>query len=140
MEELKILDSRLHGNDAKDGVVVDSHLLYGCPTENLGHDKNEGGGLDSRLHGNDIGSAPLIVNLGTGQGYSVLEILHAFEKVSGKKVPYQLVNRRPGDIATCYADPTRAKELLNWSARRNLAAMCTDTWRWQEKNPEGYNF
>jgi UDP-glucose 4-epimerase len=140
-EELKRLDSRLRGNDIKDGVAVDSCLLYGCPTENLGHDNNDGDALDSRLHGNDIGrSAPLIVNLGTGQGYSVLEILHAFEKVSGRKVPYQLVNRRPGDIATCYADPTRAKELLNWSARRNLADMCTDTWRWQEKNPEGYNF
>ena len=117
MEELKILDSRLHGNDAKDGVAVDSCLLYGCPTENLGHDKNEGGGLDSCFHGNDIGGTPLIVNLGTGQGYSVLEILHAFEKISGRKVPYQLVNRRPRDIATCFADSTRAKDLLNWSAR-----------------------
>lgn len=81
---------------------------------------------------------PLIVNLGTGQGYSVLEMLHAFEWASGKEIPYQITNRRPGDIAIYYADPTRAKELLGWSARRNIFDMCTDTWRWQSQNPRGY--
>ena len=82
--------------------------------------------------------APLIVNLGTGRGYSVLEMLHAFEKASGKTIIYQITDRRPGDIAACYADPTRAKELLGWTARRTLTDMCADTWRWQSQNPAGY--
>jgi len=83
-------------------------------------------------------SMPLIVNLGTGSGYSVLEMLHAFEKASGKTIPYQITDRRPGDIAICYADPILAKELLGWRARRTLADMCTDAWRWQSQNPSGY--
>jgi UDP-glucose 4-epimerase len=80
----------------------------------------------------------LTVNLGTGTGYSVLEMVHAFEKASGRPVPYLVGPRRPGDIAACYSDPSRAHELLNWEAKRGLDAMCTDTWRWQEGNPEGY--
>ena len=83
-------------------------------------------------------AATLIVNLGTGRGYSVLEMLHVFEKASGKTIPYQITNRRPGDIAACYADPTLAKELLDWTARRTLTDMCADTWRWQSQNPAGY--
>jgi UDP-glucose 4-epimerase len=83
-------------------------------------------------------TAPLIVNLGTGRGYSVLEMVSAFEKASGKTIPYQITNRRPGDIAACYADPTRAKELLDWTARRTLTDMCADTWRWQSQNLGGY--
>jgi len=83
-------------------------------------------------------SIPLIVNLGTGRGYSVLEMLHAFEKTSGKTISYQITDRRPGDIAACYADPTLAKELLGWTARRTLTDMCTDTWCWQSQNPAGY--
>lgn len=81
---------------------------------------------------------PLIINLGTGQGYSVLELLHAFEKASGKTIPYRIIERRPGDIATCYADPSLALSLLGWKARRSLAVMCADTWRWQSSNPNGY--
>ena len=88
--------------------------------------------------GNDKWDPPLVINLGGGRGYSVLEMIQAFEKVSGKTVPYEIVNRRPGDIAVCFADPSRAKELLGWTARRGLADMCVDAWRWQEKNPEGY--
>ncbi|MGY4828031.1 UDP-glucose 4-epimerase GalE [Sphaerotilaceae bacterium SBD11-9] len=80
----------------------------------------------------------LTVNLGTGRGYSVLEVIHAFEQASGKTVAHQIVARRPGDVAACYADPTRARELLGWSAKRDLAQMCTDTWRWQSRNPQGY--
>ncbi len=80
----------------------------------------------------------LTLNLGTGRGYSVLEVIHAFEQASGKPVPHQIVARRPGDVAACYADPTRARELLGWSAKRDLAQMCTDTWRWQSRNPQGY--
>ena len=80
----------------------------------------------------------LTVNLGTGNGYSVLDMVKAFEKASGKKVPYQIVGRRPGDIATCYADPTYAAERLDWKAKYELDEMCEDTWRWQSMNPDGY--
>ena len=76
----------------------------------------------------------LICNLGTGQGYSVLEMVEAFEKASGKKIPYTIVSRRAGDIASCYAGPTLAKEELNWVAKHNLQNMCEDTWRWQKNS------
>lgn len=79
------------------------------------------------------------VNLGTGRGYSVLEVVKAFEKASGQAVPYRIVDRRPGDIAACYADPRRARELLGWSAERDIDAMCADAWRWQSANPLGFN-
>ena len=81
----------------------------------------------------------LTVNLGTGNGYSVLDMVKAFEKASGKKVPYQIVGRRPGDIATCYADPAYAAERLGWKAECELDEMCEDTWRWQSMNPDGYS-
>jgi len=81
---------------------------------------------------------PLIVNLGTGKGYSVLEIVKAFEQASGKKIMYQIVKRRAGDIAICYADPSYAKEVLGWEAVRGVKEMCEDTWRWQSNNPNGY--
>jgi len=77
-------------------------------------------------------------NLGTGQGYSVLEMIRAFEAASGRGVPYRIVARRPGDIAACYADPAYAAEKLGWSAQRSLADMMVDTWRWQSQNPQGY--
>ncbi len=79
-----------------------------------------------------------IVNLGTGHGYSVLDIVHAFEKVNGVKVPYKIVSRRPGDIAECWADPAKAKRDLGWEAEKNLEDMCRDAWRWQTMNPNGY--
>ena len=78
------------------------------------------------------------VNLGTGRGYSVLEVVQAFEQASGRKVPYQLVERRAGDVAQCYADPALAGKLLGWQARRSLQEMCADAWRWQSGNPRGY--
>jgi UDP-glucose 4-epimerase len=78
------------------------------------------------------------VNLGTGRGNSVLEVVKAFEAASGRKVAYEIVARRPGDVAQCYADPTMARELLDWQAKRSLAEMCTDAWRWQSGNPNGY--
>ena len=81
---------------------------------------------------------PLIVNLGTGTGYSVLDVVKAFEKASGKKVAYKLVERRAGDIAKCYANPSYAKEILGWEAKRTLDEMCEDSWRWQSNNPNGY--
>ena len=80
----------------------------------------------------------LTVNLGTGRGYSVLEIVRAFEKASGRSVPYKIGPRRLGDIAACYADPQRAFELLDWRAERGIGAMCADTWRWQSSNPQGF--
>jgi UDP-glucose 4-epimerase len=80
----------------------------------------------------------LTCNLGTGRGYSVLEVIKAFEKASGKPVPYKLVARRPGDIAECYADPAYALEQLGWKADRGLDDMCRDAWNWQSQNPNGY--
>ena len=77
-------------------------------------------------------------NLGTGRGNSVLEMVRAFEKASGKKVHYKIVGRRPGDIACCYADPTKAERELSWKAARDIDEMCSDTWRWQSGNPNGY--
>jgi UDP-glucose 4-epimerase len=77
-------------------------------------------------------------NLGTGTGYSVLEMVAAFEKACGKTIPYAVVPRRPGDIAECYADPARARQDLDWSAQQGLEAMCADAWRWQQQNPSGY--
>jgi UDP-glucose 4-epimerase len=79
------------------------------------------------------------INLGTGRGYSVLDVLGAFERASGEKVPYRIVDRRPGDVATCYADPSMAKAVLGWSAEMDMAKMCEDSWRWQSTNPEGFN-
>lgn len=81
----------------------------------------------------------LTVNLGTGTGYSVLEMVRAFEQASGKRVTYKVAPRRPGDIAACYADPSKAAALLGWRTERSLADMCADTWRWQNLNPQGYN-
>ena len=80
----------------------------------------------------------LTVNLGTGQGVSVLDMVKAFEESSGNTIAYKVVDRRPGDIATCYADPAYAKEILGWQAERGLQEMCEDTWRWQSQNPQGY--
>lgn len=77
------------------------------------------------------------INLGTGKGYSVLDVLHAFEEACGKKLPYRIAPRRPGDIATCYADPSKAKQLLNWEAKRTLADMCADGWNFSKNNPNG---
>ena len=78
------------------------------------------------------------INLGTGVGYSVLDMVKAFEVASGKPIPYRVQPRRPGDIAACYAEPTLAKELLGWQATRDLQTMCSDAWRWQSTNPHGY--
>lgn len=78
------------------------------------------------------------INLGTGNGYSVLEMVKAFEAASGKPVPYQIVDRRPGDIAECFAEPKLAAELIGWQATRGVAEMAEDSWRWQSNNPQGY--
>lgn len=80
-----------------------------------------------------------VFNLGTGVGYSVLDMVKAFEDANGVKVPYRITDRRPGDIAECYADSTKAKELMGWTAEKTLVDMCGDSWRWQKNNPNGYN-
>lgn len=77
-------------------------------------------------------------NLGTGHGYSVLDVVKAFEKASSRDIPYHITDRRPGDAASCYADPTKARKELGWKATRDLETMCRDAWRWQSHNPDGY--
>ena len=79
-----------------------------------------------------------VFNLGTGTGYSVLDMVHAFREVNGVDVPYKITDRRPGDLATCYADPSKSREKLGWQAQKNLQDMCRDSWRWQKENPLGY--
>ena len=79
-----------------------------------------------------------VFNLGTGTGYSVLDMVHTFREVNNVALPYQIVERRPGDIATCYADPAKSEKLLGWKAEKNLSDMCRDSWNWQSKNPQGY--
>ena len=81
----------------------------------------------------------LTVNLGTGQGVSVIQMVEAFKRVSCQHVPYEVVGRRPGDVAECWADPTLARKVLGWNALRTLDDMCADTWRWQHRNPSGYD-
>ena len=116
------------------------------------YDTHDGTGIRDYIHVVDLakghsealktlkkGPQLLIVNLGTGNGYSVLEIVKTFEKVSGKNVPYRIVKRRVGDIASSFADPTYAKKKLNWESKLKLDEMCEDAWRWQSKNPNGYS-
>ena len=79
-----------------------------------------------------------VFNLGTGTGYSVLDMVSTFESANGVKVPYQITDRRPGDLAVCYADPAKSAEVLGWKATKNLTDMCRDSWRWQSQNPNGY--
>ena len=86
----------------------------------------------------ESGSGLFIYNLGTGKGYSVLDVVKAFEKASGVKIPYQIGPRREGDIATCYSDPSKAYNELGWKAERDIEEMCEDSWRWQKQNPNGY--
>ena len=79
-----------------------------------------------------------VYNLGTGTGYSVLDVVKAYEKACGKKIPYEIKPRRAGDIATCYCDASKAKEELGWVAERGIEEMCADSWKWQSENPDGY--
>ncbi|WP_431050664.1 UDP-glucose 4-epimerase GalE [Roseateles sp. L2-2] len=90
--------------------------------------------LDFLLRGDES----IWVNLGTGRGYSVLELVNAFAAASGRAIPHEIVARRPGDVAACYADPALAREKLGWTARHDLARMCEDSWRWQSANPNGF--
>lgn len=114
------------------------------------YDTPDGTGIRDFIHVVDLASGHLsalselkqpgvlTVNLGTGNGSSVLEVVKTFEAVSGRPVPYVIDQRRVGDVATCYADPTLAKNLLGWTSKRSLTQMCADHWRWQAQNPSGY--
>ncbi len=97
------------------------------------------GHLAALAYLNGLGEGGLLtVNLGTGRGVSVLEVVRAFEEASGRKVPCEVVGRRAGDVAECYADPSLARELLGWSAKYGISDMCKDAWNWQSRNPDGY--
>jgi UDP-glucose 4-epimerase len=114
------------------------------------YDTSDGTGIRDFIHVVDLASGHLsvlnhlkqpgvlTVNLGTGSGSSVLEVVRTFEAVSGRPIPYVIGERRVGDVAICYADPTLARKLLGWTSRRSLTQMCADHWRWQVKNPNGY--
>lgn len=115
------------------------------------YDTHDGTGVRDYIHVVDLADGHLkalnklqqkpgvvVYNLGTGQGYSVLDMVKAFKEASGQEVPYTITKRRPGDAAVCYADPSKAERELGWKARRDLHQMCRDTWRWQSQNPEGY--
>ncbi|MFO7295574.1 MAG: GDP-mannose 4,6-dehydratase, partial [Clostridia bacterium] len=84
------------------------------------------------------GSGVDVYNLGTGTGYSVLDVVKTFERVNGVKIPYVITHRRPGDVDKCFADPTKAHKELGWKAEKNLEDMCRDSWNWQRNNPNGY--
>jgi UDP-glucose 4-epimerase len=119
------------------------------------YDTHDGTGVRDYIHVVDLANAhlkaidylatktketkPLVVNIGTGNGYSVLDMIHSFEKASCKKIPYKIVGKRAGDISSCYADPSLAKKFLKWEAKRSIKNMCEDTWRWQINNKNGYN-
>ncbi len=115
------------------------------------YETHDGTGVRDYIHVVDLAKAHLkavefammttgeqAINIGTGNGYSVLDIVNSFEKATGVKVPYKISPRRPGDIATCFANADKAKTVLGWTAEKNLEDMCRDAWKWQEKNPEGY--
>jgi UDP-glucose 4-epimerase len=115
------------------------------------YDTVDGTGVRDYIHVSDLaeghvaalrfllnGRESLTVNLGTGRGYSVLEVVRAYEAASGRPVPYRITPRRPGDVAACYADPALAQRVLGWQARHDLRRMCEDSWRWQQMNPNGF--
>ncbi len=116
------------------------------------YDTHDGTGVRDYIHVTDLAKGHVaaidyllknkgieVVNLGTGVGYSVLDMVKAFEEASGVKIPYKIAPRRAGDIATCYADPEKATKVLGWRAEKNLSDMCKDTWNWQKNNPNGYD-
>lgn len=121
---------QVFGNDypTKDGTGIRDYIHV------VDLAKGHVAALEKVMHSTGIDA----YNLGTGHGYSVLELVTAFEKASGVKIPYKIVERRPGDIATCYADVEKARTHLNWQGEKGIEEMCKDAWRWQRKNPDGY--
>ena len=126
----KLAELSVYGNDypTGDGTGVRDYI----------HVMDLAGGHVKALEKLAENPGVVIYNLGTGRGYSVLEMVKGFEKAAGRKVPYLVVGRRPGDIASCYADPTKAEKELSWKAARDIDEMCADAWRWQSANPNGY--
>ncbi|GAB6537257.1 UDP-glucose 4-epimerase GalE [Bacillus cereus] len=126
----KLKELNVFGNDylTKDGTGIRDYI-HVVDLAN-GHVK----ALGKVIHTTGIDA----YNLGTGTGYSVLEMVQAFEKVSGKTVPYKIIGRRPGDVAVCFADASKAKRELGWEAKRGLEEMCADSWKWQSNNKNGY--
>ena len=115
------------------------------------YDTSDGTGVRDYIHVVDLArghiaaldalvkhDASFVVNLGTGQGYSVIDVVKAFEKASGKPVPYEIVARRPGDVAQCFANPAKALDVIGWQAQYGIERMCADHWRWQAQNPRGF--
>lgn len=127
----KLEKVRVFGNDypTPDGTGVRDYIHV--------VDLAEGHAAAMQLFGEDKNCGLQIYNLGTGVGYSVLDMIHAFSKTVGKEIPYEIVERRPGDIAECYADSTKALKELGWETKRGLAEMSEDSWRWQRMNPNG---
>ena len=117
----------IHVTDLAQGHVAALNYLQ----QQVSSDKDSSGKNSS------VGFLP--INLGTGKGTSVLELVTAFSEVSGQDIPYQFSARRAGDIASCYASADKAKQLLGWEAKLSITEMCQDTWRWQSMNPDGYN-
>ena len=126
----KLPELKIFGNDypTPDGTGVRDYI----------HIMDLAGGHIKALEKLAANPGLVIYNLGTGKGYSVLEMVNAFAEASGKKIPYKIVGHRPGDIASCYADASKAEKELLWKASRDIKAMCEDTWRWQTQNPNGY--
>ena len=115
------------------------------------YDTHDGTGVRDYIHVEDLAAGHLkaltkifdnaglcLFNLGTGKGYSVLDMVNAFQEESGKRIPYNIVPRRSGDVAACFADPSKAEKELHWQAKKGLLDMCRDSWRWQDNNPDGY--
>lgn len=115
------------------------------------YDTHDGTGVRDYIHVEDLAAGHLkaltkifdsaglcLFNLGTGKGYSVLDMVNAFQDESGKRIPYNIVPRRSGDVAACFADPSKAEKELHWQAKKGLLDMCRDSWRWQDNNPDGY--
>ena len=135
-----------------DGFVIDTNIpeikkiVYGND-----YDTHDGTGVRDYIHVVDLAKGHVaavnyslnnlgceVFNLGTGTGYSVLDMVKAFNEANGLDLPYKIVDRRPGDLATCYADPAKSAEKLGWKAEKSLVDMCRDSWRWQSQNPMGY--
>ncbi|MCV9888143.1 UDP-glucose 4-epimerase GalE [Metabacillus halosaccharovorans] len=126
----KLSELRVFGNDysTHDGTGVRDYI----------HVVDLAAGHLKALEKVMVSSGVSAYNLGTGKGYSVLDMIYTFEKVTGRSIPYRISNRRPGDIGISYADPSKAQKELNWVAKKGLEEMCLDSWRWQSKNPHGY--
>jgi UDP-glucose 4-epimerase len=127
----KLKELRVFGNDypSHDGTGVRDYIHVVDLA--IGHLR----ALEKVMSTNSVGT----YNLGTGKGYSVLEMVKAFEKASKRRIPYKVVERRPGDVAECYADPSKVQKELGWTASRGIEEMCADVWNWQSNNPNGYD-